>query len=282
MPLRAVLFATAGLAVFAVGDAIAKLLVQELPAMQVNWGRFAFMVPFLALAIHPRRWPALARSAAPGLQVLRAVMPLLSSLFLILGIATVPLADATAILFTSPFFVLVLSILFLGERVGVRRWASVVVGFFGMLVILQPGAGGGVLGGWLVVVSAATFAVFHIVTRIIAGRDTPLQMLVWTAVLAAVAASAVMPFVWIAPSASQWVLLVASGTISTIGHGCYAMAFARAQASAIAPLIYTQLVWATLLGFLVFGDLPGASTVVGAAIIVGAGLFIIWRENVRR
>ena len=279
LPLAAVLFLTAGLAVFAVGDAIAKLLVQDLPALQVNWGRFAFMVPCLALVVHPRRWPALAQSAVPRQQLIRSLLPVLSSFFFVLGVAAVPLADAAAILFTSPFFVLVLSVFFLGERVGAHRWASVVVGFLGMLIILQPGAGSVSPGGWFVVAAAATFAGFQILTRRIGSRDTTLQMVVWVTVLGAAAMSAIVPFVWVTPDAGEWLLLIASGVISAIGHGCFAIAFVRAQASAIAPLVYTQLIWATLLGFLLFGDLPGLLTLVGAMIIVGAGLYVIWREN---
>ena len=204
---------------------------------------------------------------------------MISSLFFVLGVAAVPLADAAAILFTSPFFVLVMSVLFLGERVGPHRWASVVVGFLGMLIILQPGAGTVSVGGWFVVAAAIVFAGFQILTRRIGDRDPPLKMVVWTMVLGAAVMSAIIPFVWVTPDARGWLLLVASGVVSALGHGCFAIAFVRAQASAIAPLIYTQLIWATVLGFFLFGDLPGLLTLVGAAIIVGAGLYVIWRES---
>jgi drug/metabolite transporter (DMT)-like permease len=262
-------------------DAVMKYLLQFHPLVQVTWARFFFATMVAAIACGGRL-PALAKSRMPGAQLTRSSLLMVTTGLFNAGIRTVPLATATTIMFLSPILVTVLSIPMLGEKVGVRRWAGVIVGFIGAMIVVKPWeAGLGGLGAGALFLLAACFsnATYQIVTRRVRGDD-PMTSLLYTAAAGAVVTSSIVPWHWSSPSAFHWMLFVASGLLGGIGHLCLIRAFRVAPASTVVPFSYSALVWSTLFGIVIFHEFPGDYwTWAGAALIIASGLYIFHRER---
>ncbi len=263
-------------------DAIMKLLLETYSLVQVTWGRF-FFASLIAIVICGRRLPELAVSRAPMLQGVRSVLLMTTTGLFNAGIRTTPLATATTIMFTSPILVTLLSIPLLGEKVGIRRWIGIAVGFAGALVVVRPwDAGFGGLGaGMLFLLAAAlTNANYQIATRKV-RHDDQLTSLLYTAAAGAIVTSAIVPWFWSWPNAFAWALFAASGLTGGLGHLCLIKSLRAAPASVVAPFSYSSLLWATLLGLAIWGDWPDLWTWAGAALIIGSGLYIFHRERIR-
>ncbi len=261
-------------------DATTKYTMQFYPLLEVTWGRFFFST-VLALMIAGRRLPQLLHSNQPGLQGLRSVLLMATTFLFNAGIVYVPLPMGTTIMFLSPIILTMLSSLFLKEHVGWRRWSSIAVGFVGALVTIrvwQTGIGGINHGAALLLVSALANATYQMVTRKL-RHDHPLTTLIYTALAGTVVTSVFAPFVWQTPDAFGWLLLVWAGVAGCLGHLCLIRAFSAAPASVVAPFSYSSLIWATLAGFAIWGDLPTATTSLGAGLIIGSGLYIFFRER---
>lgn len=279
-PLRGILLLVGSTVFFAITDVMTKQLAVVLPISQIAWMRyatFAFaMVPFAYLT----GGPALFRSARPGLQALRALAMVASTLLFVFCLQTLPVADATAIFFVAPILIMALSIVFLGEKVGIRRWSAAAVGLTGVLIVIRPGSGAFQMAALLPLLSAASWAFGAIITRK-TGGDHPLTTMIYTSIVGALSLSALVPFDWVNPGWDMALLGVAAGGLFTIGQWFLIMAYRQGNASVIAPFSYTQLIWAGLLGFWVFGTVPDAWTILGAGIIVASGLYTAYRERVR-
>lgn len=280
--MRGMLLMATGVSLFAVIDGIAKLLAAELPAMQVIWGRYLFSLLPLAALIPWRSWPTLLRTDRLALQIARALMPLLAGLFIVLALRYMPLADATAILFVSPLMVTALSIPLLGERVGRHRWAAVVIGFAGVVVVVRPGGGAMHWAALLPLGTAFVYALYQIATRMLSRSAGPLSTLAFTILVGLAASSLALPFGWRPPTGLQWALLALSGVLHGLSHFCIIRAFLTAGAATLAPFNYAQIIAAAIFGLVVFGDFPDAPTILGALVIVAAGLYVAWRERVRQ
>ena len=202
-----------------------------------------------------------------------------SSLLFVLGIRDVGLAEAATIGFIGPILVTFLAIPLLGEKVDVRRWLALTAGMVGVLVVLRPGTGTFHPEGLYRVASAAFWAFGTILTRRMTATERPETTIFWSAVSGLVVLSAVIPFHFVPPTATQLWLSVAQGVLSSLGQWLVILSLRLAPVSTLAPLSYTQLLWMTLAGFLVFGALPDAWTLVGAAVIVASGLYTAWRER---
>jgi len=192
-----------------------------------------------------------------------------------------PLADVHAVLAATPLIVTALSVPLLGERVGWRRWTAVAVGFSGVLVIIRPGFAEVHPALLLAALAALMYALYNILTRLAGTADPPQTSFLWQTVVAAFLLSLVGPFYWQPLTAAEWGLLAALATLGATGHYCLVRALAHAPAVVIQPFSYTMLVWAVVIGYLVFGDLPDRWTVTGALVVVGAGCYAAWREHVR-
>jgi drug/metabolite transporter (DMT)-like permease len=222
------------------------------------------------------------RSDRPRFQLMRGVTLLGSSLLFITGLRYLPIAEASATGFVSPLFVTALSIAFLGERVGMRRWLATAVGLFGVLVILRPGTSAFHAAAVFPVISALSWASTLIMTRLMSGRDPAITTMTYSSMVGVSIVTLLVPFVWVAPSWHDVLLGLFIGVASTLGQWIVVLAFRYADASVLAPFQYTQLLWVSILGFLVFGELPDIWTVVGAVFIVASGLYTAHRERVRR
>ncbi len=271
---------------FVAADAIAKYLTRSYPVIEVTWGRFVFHLALLLPFFAARRNLAVMRTGQLRLQLTRSLLQIGSTVIYFSAIALLPLATATVIAFAQPLLLTAFSVPLLGEKVGPRRWSAVLVGFLGVLIIVRPG-GGAALGvsHWAMLLPLATAAIssfYQIATRLVARTDPVETSLFFTAASGAAIATVAVPFVWQTPDLAGWGLMIATGVLAGAGHYCIINAFKRAPASVLAPFSFTQLIWATALGYLVFGDLPDRATLVGGAIIVGSGLYVFYRESVRR
>lgn len=259
-------------------DALAKQLSQVYPVAQVVWARYLFHVLLMALFLG-RRLPATLRTGRLGLQLLRSLFLLAATALFFTAISLMPLAETSAIMFVAPILVTALSLPLLGERVGPRRWTGVLVGFTGALIIIRPGGGAVQAAALFALGGATSYALYQITTRLLSRSDPPLTTLAYSASLGALASSAAVPFFWVAPDFTGWVTMVGLGLFGGLGHFTLIKAFEAAPAATVTPFGYTSLIWATLYGFFLFGDLPDLWTVVGAAVIAGSGLYIFHREQ---
>jgi drug/metabolite transporter (DMT)-like permease len=271
---------------FVAADAIAKYLTRSYPVIEVTWGRFVFHLALLLPFFVGRRNLTVFRTNRLRLQLARSLLQIGSTVLYFSAIALLPLATATVIAFAQPLLLTVFSVPLLGEKVGLRRWSAVLIGFVGVLIIVRPG-GGAALGvsHWAMLLPLATAALsafYQIATRLVASHDRVETSLFFTAVSGAIVASIAVPFVWRTPDLEGWTLMLATGVLAGAGHYCIINAFKRAPASVLAPFSFTQLIWATALGYLIFGDLPDGATLLGALVIIGSGLYVFYRESVRR
>ena len=269
------------MALFVSLDTVAKYMSQSYPVPQVLWARYFFHVVLLAAILGPRI-PRVVRTRRLGLQLVRSVFLLSATGFFFSAISLMPLANASAIMFVAPIIVTALSMPLLGERVGPHRWASVVVGFTGALVIIRPGTDAMEPAALLAFGGACSYALYQITTRKLAGVDAPMTTLAYSASVGALLSTLGVPMVWVTPALFDWIGFIALGLIGGVGHFTLIKAFQYAPAATVTPFGYSSLIWATLSGFVVFGDLPDGWTVLGAIIIAGSGLYIVHRERVRR
>ena len=267
---------------FAVMDAAVKHLAAEYPVPQVIWGRYTFHFLLMLVFLGPRYRGSLLRTSRLGTQLVRSMLLLGAKVCMFFALKYIPLAEASTIGFANPLIVTALSVPILAERVGGRRWTAVGVGFVGVLIVLRPGLG---IMHWAAVLPlgmAFFYAVYQILTRLLAGKDNPRTILFYTALVGIVITSLGIPFFWTAPTMEAWSLMVAIGAIAGIGHFALIKAFELTPASVLAPFSYVSLIWVVLAGYIVFGDLPDAWTALGAVIIIGSGLYIVHRERWRR
>jgi drug/metabolite transporter (DMT)-like permease len=279
-PLRAILLVIAAMALFSISDALAKYLGAALPALQIAWMRWVGFA-LIMLPVVVVKGPRLLRSNAPAFQVLRTFGLLGSACFFIAGLHFLPLASAAAIAFAAPLFVTALSVPLLRERVGPRRWAAVLVGLAGVLIVVRPGSGSYGAVALLPLLSAVAWALGMIMTRKIALADGPGTTMAWSAGIGLVVLSAFVPFEWRTPTGDEIGLAAAMAVASTSAQFLIVKAYRLAAVSVLAPISYVQLVWSGLLGFFVFGNAPDGWTVLGSAVIIASGLYTAHRERVR-
>lgn len=281
-PFRGIVLILASTVFLGMSDVTAKYLSATLPSIEIAWIRFLVFALIMSPAMLPGSPLYSLRSQRPGLQMLRGAALLGSSLFFISGLRFLPIAEASATGFVSPLFVTALSIVFLGESVGVRRWIATAVGLIGVLIILRPGTGAFHPAAFFPIVSALAWACTLVMTRMLSGREHALTTMTYSSITGACIMCALVPFVWVAPSWHDVLFGIFIGIASTAGQWIVVLAFRYADASVLAPFSYTQLLWVSILGFVIFGELPDIWTVVGAVFIVGSGLYTAHRERIRR
>jgi drug/metabolite transporter (DMT)-like permease len=262
-------------------DTMMKYLLETYSLVQVTWARF-FFATIIAILACGRHLPRLAISRHPKQQMLRSVFLMTTTGMFNAGIRTTPLATATTIMFMTPVLVTILAIPLLGEKVGLRRWLGVLLGFTGAVIVVHPWDHGfGTLNhGLLFLLAAAVLnANYQILTRKVRGDD-PLTSLLYTAAAGAIVTSLLVPWFWQWPTAMGWLLLVGTGIAGGLGHLFLIRAFMSAPASVVAPFSYSSLIWAALFGLVIWGDWPDLWTWAGAALIIGSGLYIFHRERI--
>ncbi len=277
-PIRGIVFYLVASVVFCVADTIAKSLSTSLPIVQITWMRYVVFTLF-ALTLTWRRSGPAFQVHNRYMQLGRGLCLVCSSTLFILGIRDIGLAEAATIGFLGPIMVTLLSIPLLGEVVGIRRWMALLAGMVGVLIVLRPGAGTFQPEGLYRVGSAMFWAVGLILTRKMAGTDRAETTMFWSALIGLIALTAMIPFVFAMPSPRQLVMALAQSILSSAGQWMVMQSLRFTPASTLAPFSYTQLIWSTIAGFLVFSAFPDEWTILGAMIIIGSGLYTAHRER---
>jgi drug/metabolite transporter (DMT)-like permease len=264
---------------FATLDASAKWLIQSLPVLQVVWLRFLFHALLTSALLAPMYGRELLRVRSPRLQLLRSAMLATMTAVNFWALQYLQLAETGAIQFSVPLLIALFSAWWLGEHLDWRRWLAIVVGFVGVLLVIRPGSQAFHPAILLSVVNAVLYAVFNMLTRRLAATESPAA----TQLMSALGATIVLaPFAlaqWQTPATVQaWLLLIGCGLFGGLGHFFVALAHRYASAATLGPFLYQQIVYMTLWGWLLFDQTPDVFVLVGAAIVVGSGLALLWFE----
>ncbi len=279
-PLRGIALMIGATIFFSLSDTMAKYLVGDVPAVEIAWIRY---LVFLLMALVPvlRQGRSGARTRKPVLQVARGLGIIISALFFILALASLPMAEAASFSFASPLFITLLAVPLLGERVGPGGWAAVLVGFAGVLVVARPGTGGFHPAAGLVLISSLGWAAAMIATRRMGGGERATATVLWTAATGLVVLTLLLPFSHGPLTLAQFGLALVIGVVASTGQWLAVLAYRHAGAAVLAPLSYGQLIWSSWFGFLVFATVPDRWTLVGAVFIIGSGLYTVQRERLR-
>jgi drug/metabolite transporter (DMT)-like permease len=278
-PLYGIGFMIIMTACFSSLDASAKYVTKELPLWMVMWGRYFFHFLFITIFFLRGAPRDIIATKNLKLQMLRSVLIFCAGVTFWSGLMYLPLADCTVIAFISPLLVTILSVVLLGEKVGLHRWGSVIIGLFGVVFVIRPGMG---IAHWATILplfAALFYASLQITTRVLGQKENVLTTLFYTSIGGLILSSIMVIFFWESPSPTQWLLLMLLGLLGAIGHFFMIKAFEKAPASLLAPFDYATLIWATLFGFFLFGELPDAWTIFGAMIIISSGLYLVKRES---
>jgi len=269
--------------VFAMQDGISRHLADNYNVLMVvmirYWFFAAFVLYFAARQKHGFR--AAIRTSQPGLQILRGVLLAAEICVTVLAFVYLGLIETHAIFASYPLMIAALAGPVLGEVVGWRRWVAIGVGFLGMLVVLQPGVTVFSPASLIAVVSAMMFAVYGLLTRYVARKDNAITSFFWTGISGGVVMTFIGIWYWQAMTSGDWVWMGVLCVTGVLGHFLLIKTLEVAEASAVQPFAYFQLVFVSIIGVLVFGERIMLHTAIGAGIVVGAGLFTIWRERVR-
>ena len=282
-PSRAVLWMIAAVACFSLMDAGMKQLAASYPSLQVTFLRGAASLPFVLVWVLASAGP---RSLIPhrwGLHLLRGGLGMVMIGCFVFALRDLPLSTAYSIYFVAPLLIAALSVPLLGERVGPRRWVAIGIGLLGVIVVLRPGVGGFIsIPGLMVLAAATAYAIGAITVSLLTRTDTSQSMVVWFLVLMALGAGVLAWQDWVPLRLAHAPLIAGMGLAGALGQIALTRAFQLGEASMIAPLEYTGLIWVIGWDLAFWGQLPDAVTWVGAAIIVTSGLYLLHRERVNR
>lgn len=270
--------------VFAVQDGISRMLVADYPVLMVVMIRYWFLGLFV-MALASRKAGGIvnaARTEQPLLQILRGVLLAAEICVMVSAFDLLGLVESHAVLVCYPLLVAALSGPMLGEQVGWRRWSAIAVGFLGVLVILQPGFGIFKIEALVPLVAALLFAVYGLLTRYVARRDSSSTSFFWTGVTGAIVMTGVGIWTWQPMATDAWVWMGSLCLVGALGHYLLIRSYEVAEASAVQPFAYFQLVFAAMIGLLAFQEVIRANVAIGAGIIIAAGLFTLWRERQNR
>ena len=288
-----------GLFLFSIQDIIIKYFSNHYSVLQIVFVRGMIALGLLLLMIKLARETIALKSRRPGLMVARGLLGFSSYTTYYLAVAAMPLAEVVSITFTMPLFVTAMSALILGEKVGLRRWSAVVVGFVGVLIILSPRGEFNSLAVVFAFTAAITYASQTILTRFLGNHDHPMTI-AFNAILVFTVASGILSLLlvsgiisiasshpslaffgreWLMPTDVDFMLMLVIGVIAAAGFYCLSRAYCSSEASAIAPFEFTYIVWAVVFGYLFWNEVPGSTTVIGILVLVSSSLYIWYRER---
>ena len=271
---RGMLMVMTAVAIFSVVDVLSKYLTRIYSIGLVVWARYTFHLLLVVVVLGPRFGLALARTARPGAQIMRGLLLAIASVFFVSALKYLPLAESTAIAYLAPLLVTLMSVVFLKEKVELARWIAVVCGFVGVLAIVRPGSS---VFSWAVLLpmgNAIAFGAYQILTRRLAGLESPYTSIFYSGLIGTLLLSAALPYCWVTPQNGLHVaMLIILGMLGGIGHLILIKAYDHAPASRLAPFSYSQLIWVMAIGYLAFGDFPDTWSLVGIAILVASGIY---------
>ena len=261
-------------------DGFAKYLSSDLPVLQITWARYFFTVAFTLPIMFFFFRKNLVWTDKPKLQLVRGLILLTANVCFFYSISIISLAKALTLAFIAPLIVTAFSPIFLGEKVGFRRWSAVIIGFIGSMVVIRPGFVEINLASLAALGTGVMYGFYLIITRKLSSSDNPLLTLLLTGVVGAIIISFVMPFVWIKPNLNQWSMMAAIGIFACVGHLFIILSLKYADASKLAPFSYFEIVTNIIIGYYFFSDFPDKWTLLGLFIIILSGIYISRRENI--
>ena len=279
---RGILLMALGFALFAVADTIAKVLLEYYPPVQVVFIRMLGLFWGVNLImIYNLKWVGKTHNLSK--QLLRGLAQAGSAVSFLVGLRTIAIADATAIAFIAPLFVIILSYFILKEPIGIRRWLAVIIGFSGTLIIIRPGFEIINLGHIFIIIAALLFALRQIISRLIASTDDPLTTAFFTAYTSVFIFVLFQPWVWTPIIDKNHIFLFfVFASFAGIAEFLVIKSLQIAHAVVVSPLQYTLLIWVTIFGFFIWGILPDVWTFLGAGVIVATGLYSLHRERLKK
>ena len=278
--MKAIIFNLLAWVMLPIMDGFAKYLSSDLPVLQITWARYFFTVAFTLPVMFFFFRKNLVWTDKPKLQLIRGLILLTANVCFFYSISIISLAKALTLAFIAPLIVTSFSPIFLGEKVGFRRWSAVIIGFIGSMVVIRPGFVEINLASLAALGTGVMYGFYLIITRKLSSSDNPLLTLLLTGVVGAIIISFVMPFVWIKPTLNQWSMMAAIGIFACVGHLFIILSLKYADASKLAPFSYFEIVTNIIIGYYFFSDFPDKWTFLGLFIIILSGIYISRRENI--
>ena len=280
--MKAIIFNLSAWAILPFMDTIAKYLSSDLSFFQITWARYFFTVfftlPFMFFFFRKN----LTWTTQPKLQILRGLILFSANVLFFYSISVISMAKALTLAFVAPLITTALSPFILGEKVGVRRWSAVLIGFVGSLIVIRPGFIDFNLASVAALGTGFFYGIYLIITRKLHDSDNPLLTLLLTGVVGAVIGSFLVPIVWVNPTFNQWSLLALMGIFACVGHLFLILSLKYADASKLAPFGYFEIITNIILGYYFFRDFPDSWTFLGLLIIVSSGVYIFARERSKK
>ena len=264
---------------FAGSSAASKWLVESYPVGEVLFTRTAIALIACAAFMLPRTGLSVFRTARLHHHFMRGTSQVLSQIFLLIAFSLMPLAGAIAINFSAPLFATLAAALLLRERVGLVRWVALLVGFCGILIVVQPGTGTFQIGALFALGNAVLYGSVTAGVRSMTSTESTETLTLYQLTFLTGCFALLLPWGWISPTPIHWAWILFNGISNAVGQFWWTRALHLAPASAVAPFYYVSLIWASILGFALWGDIPTAGLIFGSAIVVGSGLLLLWRET---
>jgi len=280
--MKAIIFNLLAWVMLPVMDGFAKYLSSDMPVLQITWARYFFTVVFTLPVMMLFFRNKLVWTDKPKLQIIRGLVLLAANICFFYAISVISLAKALTLAFVAPLIVTAFSPIFLGERVGVRRWTAVIIGFIGSLVVIRPGFVEINLASLSALCTGIMYGFYLIITRKLSTSDNSLLTLLLTGIVGLVVISLTMPFIWINPSPLQWSLMAGIGLFACIGHLFLILSLKYADASKLAPFSYFEIITNIIIGYYFFNDFPDNWTFLGLFIIILSGIYISRREIITK
>ena len=280
-PALGIVLMLAGIAGFALMDATIKWLTADYPVAQIVALRSWFGLPLLCIFALRGGGLVTLKTRRPLVHVGRYLLVLGLSFSFFWALSQMKLVDAIAITFAAPIFITALSVPLLKESVGWHRWMAVGIGFCGVLIMLRPGFGVFQWAGLVVIGSVVFYSLLMITTRAYKTKEQTAALMLYPQLGMSLTGIILVLFYWVTPSLGDLGLFALAGMFGSVGVMCLTHAFRLGPAAVISPFEYSALIWATLIGYLVWGELPDVFTLVGAIIVISSGLYIIYRETAR-
>jgi drug/metabolite transporter (DMT)-like permease len=281
-PVAAVLLILGSTIVFTISDVASKAITDVIPAFENVFFRYLAYAGLAVVLVARNPSIPVFKPRNLRLQIVRGIFAFGSASLFIIGLYFLPVGDATAINFVAPLMIVGLSALWLGEPVGLKRWIAAAIGFLGVLLIMQPGGASFQWQAVFPLLAALCWAFALVITRRMSVTEPPQLTMLYTAFIGLAASCAMLPFEWVTPPASHWFLVALVAVTATAGHALIVVAFGYAPASLLAPLSYIQIVWASAMGYVVFGDTPGPASLVGMGLIIASGLYTARSDSAGR
>ena len=280
--MRAIILNLLAWPMLAIMDGFAKYLSSTIPILQITWSRYFFTVvialPIILLFFRKNfKWPN-----EPKLQLIRGLLLFFANILFFYSISIIPLAKALTLAFIAPLIVTALSPILLNEVVGFRRWAAVITGFVGSLIVIRPGFMEINLASIAALGTGVLYGLYLIVTRKLNKSEHPLLTLLLTGVVGAIIGTILMPQVWVQPSISEWYMMFAIGLFASIGHLLLILSLMYADASKLAPFGYFEIVPNMIIGYFFFNNFPDHFHFIGLLIIISSGIYIFRREMINK